>query len=307
MTTRTRGRKRRVSVPRGTGLLYLLMIPGLLWIICFRLLPIPGILIAFKDFNLFAGFSASKWVGLKYFNMMFSQKRFLQVIGNTLGISLLKIAVLFPLPILMALLLNEFKAQRYKKVCQTVSYLPHFLSYVVIHGVFVSILSTQGGLVNQIISMLGGKPVNFYDNDHFRLVLIITEGYKEAGWNTIIYLSALSSLDQDVYEAAEVDGAGKFQQVIHITLPGLLPIIMLMLTLRLGGIMQAGTDQILVMYNASVYKTADVIGTFVYREGIGSGQFSLSTAVGLFESVVAFILIIGSNFVTTRVFKRGLW
>lgn len=287
--------------------LFILMVPGLAWIVCFRLLPIPGILIAFKDFNLFKGFFQSEWVGLRYFKQMFSQQRFLDVISNTLEISLLKILILFPLPIIIALLLNEFRATRYKKVCQVVLYLPHFLSFVVIHGVFVSILSTQGGIVNQFITALGFEPVNFYSNEHFREVLLMTEGYKDLGWNTIVYLSALSAIDTDLYAAAEVDGASKFQQMLHITLPGIMPIVMLMLTLRLGNIMQAGTDQILVMYNASVYKTGDVIGTFVFREGISSGQFSLSTAVGLFESVVAFILVLGTNLFTKKTFDRGLW
>ncbi|MGP1418309.1 MAG: ABC transporter permease [Sphaerochaetaceae bacterium] len=287
--------------------LFLLMIPGLLWIICFRLLPVTGILIAFKDYNLFDGFWKSEWVGLKHFKQMFSQARFLDVIKNTLEISLLKILILFPLPIILALLLNEFKSAKYKKICQIVIYLPHFLSFVVIHGIFTTILSTQGGLVNQFIGWLGFEPVNFYSNEYFRFVLIVTEGFKDAGWNTIVYLSALSALDADMFEAAEIDGASKFQQMIHITLPGMLPIIMLMLTLRLGNIMQAGTDQILVMYNPSVYKTGDVIGTFVYREGISSGNFSLSTAVGLFESVVAFVLVLGTNLFTKKAFDKGLW
>ena len=296
------GRRR---MPAGSWILYVMLIPGLAWIFCFRLMPIPGIQIAFKDYNLFQG--DGPFVGLKYFRQLFTQARFLRVIQNTLEISVLKTVVLFPLPIMLALLLNEFRSERYKKVCQTVVYLPHFLSFVVIHGVFVNLLSTQGGLVNQIITALGAKPVNFYTNDFFRLVLLLTEGYKDTGWNTIIYLSALAALDMEVFEAAEVDGANRFQQLVHITLPELVPVIMLMLTLRLGGILQAGTDQILAMYNPSVYKTADVIGTFVYREGISSGKFSLSTAVGLFESVVAFIMILGTNFLTTKVFKRGLW
>ena len=287
--------------------LYLLMIPGLCWILCFRLMPLPGILIAFKDYNIFDGFSASPWVGLKYFERMFSQKTFLNVIINTFSISLLKLVVLFPIPIVLALMLNEFRSERYKKLSQTVIYLPHFLSYVVIHGIFTNLLSTQGGAVNQIIAAFGRDPINFYTNDYFRFVLLLTEGFKDAGWNTIIYLSALAAIDAQVIEAAEVDGANKFQQMIHITLPSLLPVIMLTLTLRVGNIMQAGTDQILVMYNPSVYKTADVIGTYVYREGVGSGKFSMATAVGLFESVVAFVMVLGTNLFTTKVFDRGLW
>lgn len=292
---------------KNTWVLYVMFAPALLWMVCFRLMPIPGILIAFKDFNLFDGFFASPWAGLKYFEQLFTRKRFLEVILNTFEISLLKIFLLFPLPILLALLLNEFRAQRYKRIAQTVIYIPHFLSYVVIHGIFSSLLSTRGGAVNAFIAALGGQPINFYSNQAFRFTLLLTEAFKESGWNTIVYLAALAAVDQELYEAAEVDGAGRLRQVRSITLPSILPVIMLMLTLRLGGIMQAGTDQILVMYNATVYDTADVIGTFVYREGVGGGKYSLATAVGLFESVVGFVMIMGANLVSAKVFKRGLW
>ena len=161
--------------------------------------------------------------------------------------------------------------------------------------------------MNAFIAALGGQPINFYSNQAFRFTLLLTEAFKESGWNTIVYLAALAAVDQELYEAAEVDGAGRLRQVRSITLPSILPVIMLMLTLRLGGIMQAGTDQILVMYNATVYDTADVIGTFVYREGVGGGKYSLATAVGLFESVVGFVMIMGANLVSAKVFKRGLW
>ncbi|MEG2264273.1 MAG: ABC transporter permease subunit [Acinetobacter sp.] len=288
-------------------LLYLMLVPSFLWVLCFRLLPIPGIQVAFRDFNIYDGIWGSSWVGLKYFQQMFSQQRFLNVIENTLEISILKLLVLFPIPIIMALMLNEFKHKWYQRSVQVIIYLPHFLSYVVIHGIFTNLLSTQNGLVNNLIASLGFDKVNFYSNSLFRFVLILTEGFKDFGWNTIIYLSALSAIDMQLYEAAEVDGAGKLKQMWHITLPSLMPIVMLMLTLRVGNIMQTGTDQILVMYNASVYQTADVIGTFVYREGIGSGKFSLSAAVGLFESVVAFVLIMGTNFICKHGFQRGLW
>lgn len=310
MTTFSAAPKKKLKLVRDLRrgwLLYLLLLPALAWVVCFRLLPIPGIQVAFRDFNIYDGIWGSEWAGLKYFQQMFSQQRFLNVIENTLEISVLKLLVLFPLPIIMAIMLNEFRHKWYQQSVQVIIYLPHFLSYVVIHGIFTSLLSTQFGQVNDLIASLGFEKVNFYSNSMFRFVLVLTEGFKDCGWNTIIYLSALSCIDTQNYEAAEVDGAGKLRQMWHITIPSLLPIVMLMLTLRVGSIMQAGTDQILVMYNASVYQTADVIGTFVYREGIGSGKFSLSAAVGLFESVVAFILIIGTNFICKRTFHRGLW
>lgn len=308
MSTRAVPHKIRHTRPlRNTWVLYLMFVPALIWMVCFRLLPIPGLLIAFQDYNIFDGFFASPWVGLKHFEQLFRRKQFLSVIFNTLEISVLKIVILFPIPILLALLLNAFRARRYQRLAQTIIYMPHFLSFVVIHGIFTSLLSTQGGAVNSIILALGGQPVNFYDNAHFRFTLLLTEAFKDSGWNTIIYLAALASVDVQLYEAAEVDGAGRFRQTISITLPSILPTIALMLTLRLGNIMQAGTNQILVMYNPTVYQTADVIGTFVYREGVGSGKFSLATAVGLFESVVGFVLILTANAFSGKVFKRGLW
>lgn len=292
---------------RNTWILYLMFLPAFVWIFCFRLMPIPGILIAFKEYNIFDGFMASPWVGFKYFEQMFRQKQFLSVILNTFEISLLKILVLFPVPILLALLLNEFRSKRYQHLAQTVIYMPHFLSFVIIHGIFTGLLSTQGGAVNALITGLGGQSINFYANENFRFTLLLTEGFKEVGWNTIVYLAALASVDMELYEAAEVDGAGKLRQIFNITLPSILPVIVLMLTLRLGNIMQAGTNQILVMYNPTVYSTADVIGTFVFREGIGRGKFGLATAIGLFESAVGFIMILGANTFCSKVFKRGLW
>jgi putative aldouronate transport system permease protein len=290
-----------------SGIFYLMLLPALLWMICFRILPLPGVVIAFQDFNIYDGFFGSVWVGFKHFENFFTHPQFLKVLRNTFEISVLKIIVLFPIPVLLALLLNEFRSTRWKRVAQTVIYMPHFLSFVVIHGIFVSFLSTQGGMVNGVIQFLGGGAVNFYANDMFRFTLLLTEGFKESGWNTIVYLAALSAIDTQLYEAAEVDGASRFQQMLTVTLPSLLPTVMLMLTLRLAAILQAGTIQILVMYNPTVYESADVIGTFVYREGVGNGKFSLATAVGLFESLVGFVTIIGANTFCSRDFKRGLW
>lgn len=299
-TRRVRGK----AMPKGSWILYLMMVPGLAWILCFKLLPITGITIAFKDYNIFLG--DGPWVGLKYFEQMFSQSRFLRVVQNTFEIGLLKLVTLFPLPILLALMLNELKRERSRRFFQTVFYLPHFLSFVVIHSVFVTLLSTQGGPVNDALSALGLEKVSFYTNERFRLVLILTEAYRDVGFNTIVYVSALSAMDTQMFEMAEVDGANRLQQAIHLTLPELMPVIMLMLTVRLGSALKADTEQILVMYNPSVYKTADVIGSFVFREGIGGGQFSLSAAIGLFESAVSFALILCSNFITSHFFGRGL-
>ena len=288
--------------------LYAALIPGIAFLLLFKYTPMYGIIIAFKDYNIFDGFAASPWVGFKHFERLFASDSFLQVFRNTLLISIYKIVFLFPLPIIIAIMLNELKNMIFKRSVQTIIYLPHFLSWVIVSGLFIDILSTNGGIVNRIIVALGGEPIRFFlDSDIFRSVLVASAGWKETGWSTIVYLAALTSIDPQLYEAAKIDGAGKWKQTLHITIPGLVPIILLMFILRLGNILEAGTEQILVMYNPSVYNVADVIGTYVYRTGLGEQNYSFSTAVGLFESVVAFILIISGNAFSRKFLQRGIW
>ncbi|NQX67630.1 sugar ABC transporter permease [Paenibacillus alba] len=288
--------------------LYLALIPGIAFLLLFKYTPMYGIIIAFKDFNIFEGMSASPWVGWKHFEKLISSASFLQVFQNTLLISVYKIVFLFPLPIIIAILLNELKHIAFKRSVQTVIYLPHFLSWVIVSGLFIDLLSTNGGIVNKMIVALGGEPIRFFLDSHiFRSVLVASAGWKDLGWNTIIYLAALAGIDPGLYESAKMDGANRWKQIIHITLPGLLPIILLMFILRLGYVLEAGTEQVLVMYNPSVYNVADVIGTYVYRIGLGEQDYSFSTAVGVFESVVAFILIISGNSLSRKFFGRGIW
>jgi len=288
--------------------LYIALIPGIAFLLLFKYTPMYGIIIAFKDFNIFDGMAASPWVGWKNFDHLFSSDSFLHVFRNTLIISVYKIVFLFPLPIIIAILLNELRKMWFKRVVQTVIYLPHFLSWVIISGLFIDLLSTNGGIVNKMIVGLGGEPVRFFlDSDIFRTVLVSTAGWKETGWSTIVYLAALAGIDPGLYEAAKIDGASRWKQVIHITLPGMMPIILLMFILRLGYALEAGTEQILVMYNPSVYNVADVIGSYVYRVGLGEQNYSFSTAVGVFESVVAFVLIISGNALTRKLFGRSIW
>ncbi|OPH57648.1 protein lplB [Paenibacillus ferrarius] len=288
--------------------LYLALIPGIAFLLLFKYTPMYGIIIAFKDFNIFEGMSASPWVGWKHFEKLISSASFLQVFQNTLLISVYKIVFLFPLPIIIAILLNELKHIAFKRSVQTVIYLPHFLSWVIVSGLFIDLLSTNGGIVNKMIVALGGEPIRFFLDSHiFRSVLVASAGWKDLGWNTIIYLAALAGIDPGLYESAKMDGANRWKQIVHITLPGLLPIILLMFILRLGYVLEAGTEQVLVMYNPSVYNVADVIGTYVYRIGLGEQDYSFSTAVGVFESVVAFILIISGNSLSRKFFGRGIW
>ncbi|WP_213583612.1 sugar ABC transporter permease [Paenibacillus sp. J2TS4] len=288
--------------------LYLALVPGLFFLLLFKYTPMYGIVIAFKDFNIFDGMSASPWVGLKHFGKLFSSPDFIVVFKNTLVISLLKLVFLFPLPIVLALLMNELRNIVFKRSVQTIVYLPHFLSWVIVSGLFIDLLSANGGIVNRFIEWMGGKPVAFFlDHSIFRSVLITSAGWKEVGWGTIVYLAGLSSIDPQLYEAAKIDGANKWRQVRHITLPGLLPVIVLMFILRLGNIMEAGTEQILVMYNPVVYSVSDVIGTYVYRIGLGQQDYSFSTAVGLFESVISLALILTGNYLSRKYLERGLW
>ena len=288
--------------------LYLLLVPGILFLLLFKYTPMYGIIIAFKDFNIFAGFADSPWVGLKHFEKLFTSKGFAQVLSNTLIISALKIGILFPLPIVIALMLNEMRKMIFKRTIQTIIYLPHFLSWVIVSGLFIDLLSANGGLINKWLISLDWTPISFFlDTDVFRSVLITSAGWKETGWNTIVYLAAFSAIDPQLYEAAKMDGAGRFKQMWHITLPGIAPIIVLMFILRLGSLMEAGTEQILVMYNPVVYKVSDVIGTYVYRMGLGNQDYSFTTAVGLFESVISFTLIIVGNYLSRKRLNRGIW
>jgi putative aldouronate transport system permease protein len=288
--------------------LYLLLIPGILTILLFKYIPMYGIVIAFKDFNIFDGYAASPWVGWKHFEKLFISPDFILVFKNTLIISLLKIGFLFPLPIIVALLLYELKNIIFKRAVQTVIYLPHFLSWVIVSGLFIDLLSINGGLINKVLVSFGMEPIAFFlNNSVFRSVLVTSAGWKETGWSTIVYLAAFATIDPQLYEAAKMDGAGRFKQLFHITLPGIVPIILLMFILRLGSILEAGTEQVLVMYNPTVYKVSDVIGSYVYRMGLGNQDYSFTTAVGLFESVISFALVITGNALSRKYLQRGLW
>nr|WP_241242760.1 ABC transporter permease subunit [Paenibacillus whitsoniae] len=288
--------------------MYLLLVPGLLFLLLFKYTPMYGIIIAFMDYNIFDGIAGSDWVGLAQFSKLIHSDEFMQVFINTLLISLYKLVLLFPVPIIIALLLNEVRRAWFKRTVQTVIFLPHFLSWVIISGLFITILSPSGGLVNNLIVFFGGKPISFFlDNNFFRSVVVFTAGWKESGWNAIIFIAAIAGIEQEQYEAASIDGAGRLRQMLYITLPGIVPTIILILILRLGYLLDAGTEQILTMYNSVVYESGDVIGTYVYRMGLGQQDYSFSTAVGLFNSLIGFILIIAGNEISKKLVKRSIW
>ncbi len=291
--------------------LYVMLLPGLIYILVFKYLPMYGITIAFQDFNIFnifKGVMGSEWVGMANFEKMFSDPEFYQVFMNTLIISISKLVVLFPLPIVAALMINEIHTAWFKKTTQTIIYLPQFISWVIVAGIFTSLLSPSSGLVNMLITALGGEPVSFMmSNDWFRKVLVFSDGWKETGYGAVVYIAAIAGVDQQLYEAARVDGAGRLRTIWSITLPSIATTIVLMLILRLGSILEAGTEQILAMYNPTVYQTGDVIGTYVYRMGLGQQQYSMTTAVGLFNSVVGFILVVSGNFFSKKISGSSIW
>ncbi len=276
--------------------LLIMMIPGLLSVLLFNYVPMYGVVIAFKDFKIRSGILGSDWAGMKYFMKLFKDVNFLPVLRNTILISLYKLFWGFPAPILFALLLNEMRCARYKKLVQTVSYLPHFMSWVVLGGIFSSFLALDGPL-NSLISAFGGTPTIFLmKSSSFRSVLVLTDVWKGFGWGSIVYLAALSGVDMEMYEAATIDGANRYQRALYLTLPSIAPVIVISLILNMSGILNAGFDQIFNMYNASVMDVADIIDTYVYRKGLIDMEYSYSTAVGLFKSVVAMLMMIVTNY-----------
>lgn len=286
---------------------YIMAIPVMLYYLLFYYEPMYGALIAFKNFSPAEGIWGSAWVGLKHFETFFSSYYFERLIMNTLLINIYGVIFSFPAPIILALLLNEVKNKAYKKMVQTVSYLPHFVSLVVIVGMILEFTS-KDGLINDIIAMLGMQRVSFMTKpEWFRTIYIASDIWQGVGWGSIIYLAALANIDPQLYEASKIDGAGRWKQMLHITLPGLAPTVIILLILRIGSLMSVGYEKIILMYNPAIYDTADVISTFVYRKGIQEMSYSYSTAIGLFNSVINFILVVSANFISRKTSETSLW
>ena len=287
--------------------LYLFVLPGLALGVMFKILPVSKIIIAFKNYKPIKGIAGSAWVGLGQFQKMFADPDVWNVIKNTLEINLLIIVFCVPLPMLIAILLNEMNCMPLKKGIQTIIYVPHFFTWVVVYSIFFSIFSSSG-IVFKLIKMLTGQSILFFvRGSWFRFMLVLSYAWKGTGWGTIVYLAAITSIDAEIYEAARIDGASKLQQMRYITIPNLIPTLVLMLTIRMGSILSGGFDQVLAFYNPSVYKAADILGTFIYRQGIGSANFSYATAVGVFESLVGLMFVALSNFASTRLTGRTVW
>ncbi|WP_026486285.1 ABC transporter permease [Caldanaerobius polysaccharolyticus] len=288
--------------------LYILAIPGILYFVIFRYIPMAGIVVAFQDYNPFLGLMGSKWVGFEHFKDFFTNPDFLKLLRNTLLLSFYNLIFFFPMPIILALLINEVRVSIYKRIVQTCVYVPHFISMVVIASITYVLLTTEGGALNQLIFHWTGQKIDFLaDPRWFRTLIISQSIWKETGWGTIIFLAALSGVDPTLYEAAIVDGATRWQQARYITLPAISSTIIILLILRLGSILDTGFEQIYLMMNSLNREVADVFDTYVYTMGITQGAFSYSAAVGLFKSVVGIILIEAANYLARKVGETSLF
>jgi putative aldouronate transport system permease protein len=289
-------------------LLYLLLLPGVLYFIIFKYIPIWGVLIAFQNFQPFLGFFGSEWVGLEHFNNLFGDPGFWQLLRNTMILAIYNIIFFFPLPIILALMLNEVRNEMFKRFIQTMIYVPHFVSWVVVVGIAYIFFTTEGGIINEFLASSGMERIKFLMSpEWFRPMIVGEIIWKEAGWGTIIFLAALSGVDPGLYEAAKIDGASRWKLMWHITLPAIRSTIVILFILRLGSFLDTGFEQIFLMLNATNRDVGEVFDTYVYTIGITQGQFSYSTAVGLFKSAVGFILVICANFLAKKLGEEGVY
>ena len=288
--------------------LYLLALPGILYFFIFKYIPVGGLVIAFQNYFPYVGILKSEWVGFEHFHRFFTNDDFMMLFRNTMMISLMNIVFFFPLPIILSLMLNELRSMAFKRIVQTVVYIPHFLSWVLISGLTYLMLSQSEGLVNKIIEKMGGTTVGFLTNpDYFWGLLTAQVMWKETGWGTIIFLAAIAGVNPQLYEAAVMDGAGRFRKMWHITLPAIRNVIVILFILRMGSVLDVGFEQVYLMMNGAVSDVADVFDTYVFRNGVQQGQFSYSTAIGLFKSVVGIVLVMAANKMAKKFGEEGVY
>lgn len=288
-------------------MLYLMLLPIIAYYLVFKFAPMFGLSIAFMDYKPAKGFLNSPWVGFKHFKNFFTNYYFGRLLRNTIRISVFSLLT-FPVPIILALMLNELKSQRFAKWTQTITYMPHFISTVVICGIIVKLTSGNGGITAILHTLFGIEKETLLNNKaNFLPIYILSDVWQTIGWNSIIYLSALAGIDQELYDAAKVDGAGRFMQVWYVTIPSLMPTIIIMLILKMGKIFDVGYEKIMLLYNPAIYETADVINTYVYRMGLIDAQYSYSAAVGMFNCVVSFALVTITNKISKKASGSGLW
>ncbi len=287
--------------------LYILLLPAVLYYALFHYMPMWGAQMAFKNFFVSKGIAGSGWVGFIHFQNFFTSFYFKRVVLNTLILSGLNILIGFPMPVLLALLINEVKIRSVKKTVQTITYLPHFISLVVVCGLVIGFLKSDG-LINDLIAAVGGERRMFLqESGSFRSVYIISDIWQQTGWGSIIYLSAIAGIPQEQYEAVRIDGGNLWHEMVNITLPGIVNTMIILLILRIGRIMSLGYEKVLLLYNESTYETADIISTYVYRRGIQNAEYSFSTAVGLFNSVINMLMLLLANFISNKYGERGLF
>lgn len=305
-STRSKAKNRYLENVRKHWMLYIMIVPGILYYIIFKYVPLAGSVIAFQDFQIFKGITGSSWVGLDNFRFLFTYQDFYNVLRNTALIAFYKLLFGFPAPIILALLFNEIRLMLAKRFLQSLFYLPHFLSWVVVGGIVFEVLST-GGMVNMIRGWAGLEPILYMQQEqYFRPIVVLSSIWKEVGWGTIIYLAAISGIDPTQYEAAVMDGANRWKQTLFITLPALFPTILILFLLNIGNFLELGFDQIYNLLTPMTYSVGDIIETYVYRAGVLQGQYSVTTAIGLFQSVIGFILL----WIFNRLAKKsgeGLW
>ena len=289
-------------------ILYAMVLPGIAALMLFKYLPMYGILMAFENYYPQKGITGSAWVGLKHFRKFFASPYFDRLVGNTFALGIESLIFTFPAPIILALLLNEMRQEKFKRTVQTISYMPYFISTVIVVGILKDMCSTNGGIINVIIEVLGGKPIGFFsDPKWFRPLYIISGIWSGIGYNSIIYLAAISGINQELYESAVLDGANRFQKAIHITLPCISSTIIILLIFAVGGIVGNDSTKILLMYSPLTYKTSDVISTYVYREGVLGGSYSYTTAINLFNSVISLFFLLTTNFIARRISDSSIF
>lgn len=305
---RADGRSRRIKRLAKDHRLYVMLLPGVLYFILFKYLPMWGVLISFQNYQPFLGFAGSEWVGFKHFERFFSDPLFWKLFRNTIVLALYNLVFFFPLSIVISLLLNELRIELFKRFIQTLIYVPHFVSWVVVVGIAYLFFTTEGGLVNELLAALGFEKIPFLLSESWFRTMITGEViWKETGWGTIIFLAALSGVDPQLYEAARIDGANRWRQLWHITLPAIRSTIVILLILRLGNFLDTGFEQIFLMLNAMNREVGEVFDTYVYSVGITQGQFSYSTAVGLFKSAVGLILVMAANYLAKKFGEEGVY
>jgi putative aldouronate transport system permease protein len=288
--------------------MYYMLAPGILYFLIFKYAPMWGVLIAFQDYSPFTGFWDSPWIGFDHFRTFFSEPEFWQLFSNTLILAVYNILFFFPLPIIIALLLNEIRKEVYKRTIQSLIYIPHFISWVVVVGLAYILFTTEGGIVNELIAAYGGEKINFLLNkDWFRIMIVGEMIWKETGWGTILFLAALAGVDPQLYEAARMDGAGRWKQMVHVTLPAIQSTIVVLLILRLGSFLDLGFEQIFLMLNPMNREVGEVFDTYVYERGIQQGNFSYSTAVNLFKSTIGIMLVVCANYFAKKVGEEGIY